>query len=364
MDNPEQVHAPAEQEVKPDADGATVNPMESLLASEDFAPQAHKPGDVLRGTVVKITSNEILVDIGSKSEGIITGRELEKAHEALPNLEVGQQITTYVVRPEDKDGNIVLSLGKMQQEQDWQRAEQLHQSQEVFTGVVAGYNRGGVIVRVGKLRGFVPASQLANTRRLGPGEQEDPEARWQAMQGEELHLKVIEIDRKRNRLILSERAAVRDARKENKEKLLTNLDKGAVVHGRISSIAGFGAFVDLGGADGLIHLSELSWGRVNHPSEVVKVGDEVDVQVLNVDKDKRRIGLSLRRLQPEPWKLVLDKYKVGQVVKGTITKLANFGAFARLEGDIEGLIHISELSTNRVNHPREVVHEGNAVASA
>ena len=226
---------------------------------------------------------------------------------------------------------------------------------------MAACNRGGVIVKLGQVRGFVPASQLSSTSQSQSIEEEESgsDDRWSNLMGNPLKLKVIDIDRNRNRLILSERLAMREWRRQQKEQLLESLKEGDVYDGVISSIADFGAFVDLGGADGLIHLSELSWNRVSHPSEVVAVGEKVKVQILSVDLERRRIGLSLRRLQPQPWDLVDDMYEVGQIVTGRITKLVNFGAFARLDDSgVEGLIHISELSNQRVNHPKEVVAEG------
>jgi small subunit ribosomal protein S1 len=217
-----------------------------------------------------------------------------------------------------------------------------------------------VIVKVGQVRGFVPASQLSSPGSATLSEDEAAnEERWAPLVGQMLKLKVIDIDRKRNRLILSERLAMREWRRQQKEQLLESLKEGDVYDGVISSVADFGAFVDLGGADGLIHLSELSWNRVSHPGEVVVVGDKVKVQILSVDLERRRIGLSLRRLLPQPWEVISKTYEVGQVVRGRITKLVNFGAFARLDNDgVEGLIHISELSERRVAHPKEVVNEG------
>jgi small subunit ribosomal protein S1 len=220
-----------------------------------------------------------------------------------------------------------------------------------------------LIVQLGQVRGFVPASQLVPLSRQDDKEGTlTPEERRAKMVGQQLLLKIIELDRQRNRLILSERAATRQWRREQKAQLLANLQEGDICHGPVSSLCNFGAFVDLGGADGLIHLSELAWGRVSHPREVLQVGDEVDVYVLNVDRDKRRIGLSLKRLQPDPWSQAAEKYSVGQLVEGTITKLTRFGAFARLKGDeVEGLIHVSELLNERVAHPKEVVKEGDTL---
>ena len=315
-------------------------------------------GDILEGTVVKIDPDQILVDIGFKSEGVVPGAELERIKPET--IRVGDQVLVYVVNPEDKSGNVVLSLIRAQLERDWRNAEKLFESGEIFEATVSGYNRGGLIVRLGKVRGFVPASQLSSATREGNEEvQSDDLAK---LVGQKLKLKIIELDRGRNRLILSERAAIREWRRQQKERLLAELQEGDIVRGAVSSLCDFGAFVDLGGADGLIHLSELSWGRVSHPSEVLKVGDEVEVYVLKVDRKERRIGLSLKRLQPDPWSQVEEKYSVGQLVEGTITKLTNFGAFARLKDDeIEGLIHISELSDERITHPREVVKEGDVL---
>jgi small subunit ribosomal protein S1 len=284
-------------------------------------------------------------------------------------MKVGDEIMTYVVSPEDGNGNIVLSLSRAQTEKDWHEAEELFKTQNVFEGQVAGFNKGGLIVKVGKVRGFVPASQLVTAPGGKPeaegGEAEESKAdkQWQPLVGKKLQLKVIEMDRARNRLILSERAAMRDWRKVQKEKLLSELHVGMHLKGKVISLADFGAFVDLGGADGLVHLSEISWKRVTHPKEVLKVGQEVEVEVLNVDHDRKRIGLSLKRLEADPWSTIENRYKIGQLIEGTITKLAKFGAFARIKDDdeIEGLIHISELSDGRINHPKEVVKEGQVV---
>jgi small subunit ribosomal protein S1 len=341
-----------------DAAAFTLSSMADLV--DDFQYKPLKAGDVRDGIIVSISPSEILVDVGAKSEGFVHQREMERlGKEYLDSLSVGESVVVYVVRPEDRDGNIVLSLSRAQQERDWRDAEALLESGEIFESAVIGFNRGGVICRVGKVRGFIPASQLVTKGEIKPDTNEDN--RYASMVGKSLWLKVVELDRKRNRLILSERLAQRERRRGRKDELLSELKKGDVRKGRISSLAKFGAFVDLGGADGLIHLSELSWSRVNHPNEVIQVGDEVQVYVLNVDRDRKRIGLSLRRLEPEPWSVVHDRYSVGQVVEGVITKLASFGAFARVDGTLEGLIHISELANHRVTHPREVVKEGDVL---
>jgi small subunit ribosomal protein S1 len=349
------------QESTTEAGGAD---LEALL-QEGYGFTPLKRGEVREGVIVSIGSSEILIDLSGKTEGVVAGRELERMpKEMLDSIKVGDEVLAYVVNPEDKNGNIVLSLTRAQLEKDWREAERLFEAQEMFSGHVAGFNKGGLIVRLGKVRGFVPASQLDSNRHPRLNEAGlTPEERWGELTGETLQLKVIEIDRERNRLILSERAAMREWRQMQKEKLLADLTEGEIRKGKVISLADFGAFVDLGGADGLIHLSELSWKRVNHPREVLRVGEEVEVYVLNVNRERRRIGLSLKRLQPDPWTLVDEKYNVDQLVEGVITKLAKFGAFACIVGDeeIEGLIHISELSEDHIAHPKEVVQENQVV---
>jgi small subunit ribosomal protein S1 len=321
-----------------------------------------RQGDTVEGTIVSISPNQVLVAIPYKADAVVDTRELERlGKDFLESIAIGDPISAVVVQPEDRDGNVVISLARAQQEQDWRQAEELFQSQDVFEGVVTGFNRGGVIVRVGRVRGFVPASQLSARWQAQQDSEGDPEQRWARLVGQSMQLKVVEMDRQRNRLILSERAAMRDWRKNQKDRLLSTLNKGDVLKGIVTSIADFGAFVDLGGADGLIHLSELAWHRVEHPREVLRVGQEVEVYVMNVDEERKRIGLSLRRLTPEPWSIVADHYEVGQVLTATITRLAAFGAFAKMDDSIEGLIHISEMADYRINHPKEIVQEGDEV---
>ena len=340
----------------------SVYSMEELL-EESYAYRAFQRGDILEGVIVSVSPTEILIDIGSKTEGLVSSRELERmGPEAIERLKVGDQVPVYVLNPEDKNGNTILSLSRAQLEKDWQAAQEIFEAEECFETTVSGYNKGGLIVRLGKVRGFVPASQLVPPLHKSQEELQGNEEYWARMVGQQLRLKIIELDRRRNRLILSGRAAMREWRRHQKEKLLNELQEGDIRRGRVSSLCNFGAFIDLGGTDGLVHLSELSWGRASHPKEVLHIGDEVDVYILNVDREKRRIGLSIKRLQPEPWSLVPERYSVGQLVQGTITKLTNFGAFARLDNDeIEGLIHISELSEDPIAHPREVVKEGDVV---
>lgn len=332
------------------------------LMDQTYNLKALKRGDIVEGTVVHVSPHEILVDIGAKSEGVVSLRELEQMEpDELRKIKVGDQVLACVLNPESQEGGgPVLSLKRAELEKDWRLSEKCFQEGRIVECTVSAYNRGGLIVHLGKVRGFVPASQLSGYKH-SPERKAETEEFLASLVGQKLQLKIIELDRSRNRLIFSERAAAQEWSKIQKEKLLNELKEGQTRIGRVSSLCDFGAFVDLGGADGLIHLSELSWTRVNHPREVLQVGDEVEVYILSVDRERQRIGLSLKKLQPEPWSLVNEKYSIGQLVEGTITKLADFGAFALVDGEIEGLIHISELSNETIRHPREVVKEGDTI---
>jgi small subunit ribosomal protein S1 len=344
-----------------EASGAVDHPMTELL-NQEFAHVIPQHGETLEGTIVGINANEIVVDIGCKSEGIVPARDLERMDpEFVRELNVGDTVYVYVVRPQDATGNSILSLSRAMLEGDWQHATELFEAEEVFEGTISNCNRGGLIVRVGRVRGFVPASQIASIRLPRGDSEEERIEHLNELMDKKLRFKIIELDRRRNRLILSERAAMREWRQEQKDRLLDDLHEGEVRKGTVSSLCDFGAFVDLGGADGLVHLSELSWSRVNHPREVLRVGQKVDVYVLGVDRDRKRIALSMKRLKPEPWTTVEERYEIGQLVNATITKITDFGAFARLDEEIEGLVHISELSEDRIGHPSDVVAEGQEV---
>ena len=331
--------------------------METLLAQEGLGlGNIPERGDIRNGVITAITSNEILIDVQSKADGLIAGRELEQINpKSLDTFQVGEEILVYVLEPEDMNGHVVLSYTRAQEEQDWEKVEQSLESGDTITTFVEGYNKGGLLVPVGQLRGFVPGS-LVSVFREGEGSSED---RWSEAIGKEITLKVIEVDRSRQRLILSERDAIGETREAIKDQLLDNLSVGDRVTGYVSSLADFGAFVNIQGVDGLVHLSELSWDHVDHPSDLVKVGQELTVEVISIDEEKRRIGLSMRRLLDNPWIEKAGEVKEGQLIQGTITNLTDFGAFARIENtDLEGLIHISELSIDRVGHPSEVVSVG------
>lgn len=332
------------------------HPMSSLM-DDALSFKKLKQGDIVDGQIVSVSPTEILVDVGAKSEGVVRGKELESlGRPGLETLQVGDVLPVYVVRPEDRDGTLLLSIRRAEEEHDWRRAEVLFENGEWIETPIAGFNKGGLIVRMGKLRGFVPASQLS--REHQGSDKQQPEERWARLVSTPARVKVIELNRKRKRLIFSERAAERQVRESQKSRLLDELREGEVRSGTVSSISDFGAFVNLGGADGLIHLSELSWNYAAKPADVLKIGQKVDVYVLSVNREKKRIALSLKRLEPEPWSTVENRYHVGQLVEGTITRLTSFGAFALVNDEIEGLIHISELSGKRINHPQEVVHEG------
>ncbi len=334
------------------------HPMYELLEQEGTRIVPER-GETIEGTIMGVSPSEIIVDIACKSEGIVTSRDLERLDpEFRKSLKVGDQVLVYVLRPEDAQGNIILSLSRAQMEGDWQLAAELFESGDVVEETISGCNRGGVIAHIGRVRGFVPASQLVSVRVPRNLDDDAREEMLSQTVGQKLALKIIELDRRRNRLILSERAAQREWRQDQKERLLDELEEGATRHGVVSSLCNFGAFVDLGGADGLVHLSELAWRRVEHPSEVLQVGQELDVQIIGVDRDRRRIALSIKRLQPEPWSTVEERYQIGQLVTGKITKITDFGAFAQIDEDIEGLIHISEISDERIAHPKDVLQEG------
>ena len=355
---------PQEQEnVVPEKEESMDNlpSMADLLDEEEYKVDLPQRGEIRTGVVASVSPSQILVSIGAKSEGVIAGRALDDiSPETRASFEPGQEIEVYILSPEDKHGNVVLSYTRAIEMKAWTLVEDMLKSEEVYEGKISGYNKGGLLVDVEGLRGFVPASQVSAVRRsMAVGS--TPEQRWAKMQGEAIAVRIIEVDRERRRLILSERAASNESRQSIKERVIEDLEIGKTYTGRVTSLANFGAFVNINGADGLVHLSEISWERVKHPSEVLEVGQEVDVKVISIDEDKKRIGLSLRQLREDPWKSRIEKFQVGQLIQGKITRLTKFGAFAQLEGDIEGLIHVSEISDQRVEHPKEELKEGDVV---
>ena len=335
--------------------------MADLLDAEEYKVDLPQRGEIRTGVIASIGPSQILVSIGAKSEGVIAGRALDDmSPEVIKSLEVGQEIEAYVLNPEDKYGNVILSYTRAIEMRAWTLVSEMLTNEEAYEGKVSGYNKGGLLVDVEGLRGFVPASQVSAVRRsMAVGA--TPEQRWAKMHGEAINVRVIEVDKERRRLILSERAASNESRQDIKERVIEGLDIGGTYTGRVTSLANFGAFVNINGADGLVHLSEISWERVKHPSEVLKVGQGVEVKVISIDDDRNRIGLSLRQLQEDPWKSRIEKFQVGQLIEGKITRLTKFGAFARIGDDIEGLIHVSEISDQRVEHPKEELNEGDVV---
>src|SRR5664280_2425782 len=359
--------APAAEEPDVVLPVAAVRPepstMEELLAEQDTDIRSFKHGDVVEGAIVRIDKDEILGDIGAKSEGVVSNRELYGRNaESSPVLAVGDVVLVYVLQPESPEGHVVLSLRRAGLERKWRSMQEQFETGVIIEAPVIDHNKGGLIVDCG-IRGFVPISQIVDFPRRPQNEQPRDAAqeiaeKLQPYVGRRLRLKILEVNRKANRLILSEKVALYEERREKRDELFSSLQVGQKVKGNIRSIAPFGVFVDLGGIDGLVHKSELSWNKVNNPEAGYKVGEEVEAEVIDINHERGRISLSIRKLQPDPWHSTVADFKVGDVIDGTVTKLVNFGAFVRVRDGLEGLIHISELSQQRVAHPGDVVHEG------
>ncbi|MFR4999963.1 MAG: 30S ribosomal protein S1 [Slackia sp.] len=309
-------------------------------------------GDLVKGTVVKLEHDEVLLDIGFKSEGVIPSRELSIRKDADPSdiVALGDEIEALVLQKEDKDGRLILSKKRAEYERAWIQVEEKFKAGEVVTGEVIEVVKGGLILDIG-LRGFLPAS-LVDLRRVKD---------LDMYLGTEIEARVIEMDRNRNNVVLSRRVLLEEGRKNERAEILSKLAKGMRLKGTVSSIVDFGAFVDLGGIDGLVHISELSWNHVNHPSEVVKVGDEVEVEVLDVDLQRERISLGLKQTTEDPWLKLVESYPVGSIVDGKVTKIVPFGAFIELGSNVEGLVHISEMAAKHIDTPAQVVKVGQEV---
>ena len=340
--------------------------MEELLAEQDSDIKSFKHGDVVEGQVVRIDKDEILVDIGAKSEGVVSNRELFGRHgEGQPALAIGDTVLVYVLQPESPEGHVVLSLRRAGLERKWRAMQEQFEAGVIIEAPVIDHNKGGLIVDCG-IRGFVPISQIVDFPRRPQNDQPRDAAQEIAEKlmpfvGRKLRLKILEVNRKANRLILSEKVALYEERREKRDELFSSLQVGQKVTGTVRSIAPFGVFIDLGGIDGLVHKSELSWNKVNNPESGYHVGEEVEAEVIDINHERGRISLSIRRLQPDPWHSTVADFKVGDIIDGTVTKLVNFGAFVRVRDGLEGLIHISELSHQRVAHPGDVVHEGQSL---
>jgi small subunit ribosomal protein S1 len=323
-------------------DGKVVPNYEATLT--DF-----KEGDVVSGKVVRIDNDEVLVDIGYKSEGVIPANELSirKSVDTHDEVSIGEEVDALVLTKEDQEGRLILSRKRARFEKAWRRIEESAEAGSPVEGTVIEVVKGGLIVDLG-VRGFLPAS-LVDIRRV---------ANLDEFMSTQIECKVIELNRSRNNVVLSRRAVLEEERKEVRQQILDRLEPGKIVEGTVSNIVEFGAFVDLEGIDGLIHISELSWSHVNHPSEVVSIGDQVNVKVLDIDRDRQRISLGLKQTQADPWQQVVDTFSVGDETTGQVTKCVQFGAFVEIQDGVEGLVHISELADRHVENPREVVEPG------
>jgi small subunit ribosomal protein S1 len=331
----------------------------AALLEESLAASQIERGDIVTGTILSIDHHGLIVDVSWKHDGIISRTDIERMGMVVSDFEVNDQIDVAIVRLDDNEGNLVLSASQAKQNEDWKRAEAIQEADEVYTGEITAANKGGLIMPFGNLRGFIPASHVVDLPR---GLKEEDRVKYlDNLVGEEISVKVIEVNRKRRRLVFSQRLAERENRQARKEELLEALAEGDVRKGIVSGLCNFGAFVDLGGADGLIHISELAWHRVSHPEEVVEVGQKVEVYILHLDDNGKRIGLSLKRLQPNPWDEVEERYHIGQLVEGTVSRIEPFGAFISMEPGIEALLHVSQLSHESNADPRQMLYEGQRV---
>ncbi|HET6447787.1 MAG TPA: 30S ribosomal protein S1 [Conexibacter sp.] len=334
------------------SDGLLLEIDGKIVPNYDATLQPFEEGDVVTGKVVRIDKDEVLVDIGYKSEGVIPANELSirKSVDPKDEVEMGEEVDALVLTKEDQDGRLILSKKRARFEKAWRRIEAANESGEPVDGTVIEVVKGGLIIDLG-VRGFLPAS-LVDIRRV-PNLDE--------YLGQTIECRVIELNRSRNNVVLSRRAVLEEQRREDRERILDRLQPGMVVDGTISNIVDFGAFVDLDGIDGLIHISELSWSHVNHPSEILSIGDTVNVKVLDIDRDRQRISLGLKQTQEDPWQRVVDTYNVGDELEGKVTKVVTFGAFVEILDGVEGLVHISELAQHHVENPREIIQPGDEV---
>ena len=344
--------AAPEAKVVEGSDGLLLEIDGQIVPNYDATFTLFEEGEVVTGIVVRIDNDEVLVDIGYKSEGVIPSNELSirKSVDPHDEVEMGEEVDALVLTKEDQDGRLIMSKKRARFEKAWRRIEAAAESGEPVEGTVIEVVKGGLIIDLG-VRGFLPAS-LVDIRRV-PNLDEYLHTK--------IECKVIELNRSRNNVVLSRRAVLEEERKEQRQEILDRLQPGLIVEGQISNIVDFGAFVDLNGIDGLIHISELSWSHVNHPSEILSIGDTVAVKVLDIDRDRQRISLGLKQTQEDPWQRVVDTYNVGDELEGTVTKVVTFGAFVEILDGVEGLVHISELAPHHVENPREIVAPGDEV---
>ncbi|HKG17417.1 MAG TPA: 30S ribosomal protein S1 [Solirubrobacteraceae bacterium] len=344
--------SPSEGKVVEGSEGLLVEVNGQVIPNYDATLSPFEEGDVVTGNVVRIDADEVLVDIGYKSEGVIPSNELSirKSVDPADEVELGEEVDALVLTKEDQDGRLILSKKRARFEKAWKRIEAAAESGAPVEGTVIEVVKGGLIIDLG-VRGFLPAS-LVDIRRV---------PHLDEYLGQTIECKVIELNRSRNNVVLSRRAVLEEERKEVRQQILDRLQPGMVVEGQISNIVDFGAFVDLDGIDGLIHISELSWSHVNHPSEILSIGDTVRVKVLDIDRERQRISLGLKQTQEDPWQRVVDTYSVGDELEGKVTKVVTFGAFVEILDGVEGLVHISELAAHHVDNPREIIEPGDEI---
>lgn len=332
----------------------------AALLEMSLAGNQLERGDIITGTILAVDYNGLIVDVGWKHDGIVSRQDIERMGMQTSDFAANEPIDVIIVRLDDLEGNLVLSASQARQNEDWKRAEGLQERDEPLSGTVTAANKGGLIMPFGNLRGFIPASHVVDLPR---NLNDDDRLKFlENLVGQEITVKVIEVNRKRRRLVFSQRNAERENRNARKEILLSELREGDTREGVVSGLCDFGAFVDLGGADGLIHISELAWHRVRHPSEVVTVGDRVRTFILHLDDNGKRIGLSLKRLQTNPWAAVEENYHIGQLVEGTVSRVEAFGAFISINSGIEALLHVSQFPEGQTD-PRRVLSEGQKVFS-
>ncbi len=343
---------PADSQIVPGSDGLLLEIDGQIVPNYAATFTTFSEGEVVSGRVVRIDKDEVLVDVGFKSEGVIPSAELSIRKNVDPGeeVELGEEVDVLVLTKEDQEGRLIVSKKRARFEKAWRRIEGAAESGEAVEGTVIEVVKGGLIIDLG-IRGFLPAS-LVDIRRV---------AELDEFLHTKIICKVIEINRQRNNVVLSRRAVLEEERKGQRQGILDQLQPGTVVEGQISNIVDFGAFVDLNGIDGLIHISEISWSHVNHPNEVLSIGDTVQVKVLDIDRDRQRISLGLKQTQDDPWQRVVDTYNVGDDLEGTVTKVVTFGAFVEILDGVEGLVHISELAAHHVENPREVVQPGDEI---
>lgn len=332
---------------------------ESMLeASFGYEYTPPRRGEIRNATILQIEDREIIVDLGAKQDGIVPNTDIERMDDELyQSLEVGQDIPVYVMNPGDSSGNLVVSINMGLQRYDWEKARELLTSEDAVDVTVTGYNKGGVLVRWNRLEGFIPSSHLTSANLSL-----DRRDSMAALMNEKLGVKVIEVDQDRRRLIFSEREAQREWRMKQKARLLDELNEGNVVKGTVTGLRDFGAFVNIGGADGLIHVSELAWHRVDHPRDILSVGDEIDVHILSLDKKTKRIALSLKRLLSDPWDDAQERYHEGQLTEGIVTNVVDFGAFVALDDGLEGLLHLSEMGDGSLKEPYSYVQKNDRLS--